>query len=283
MAAPREELIARLRAAGDGPLEADAFEDVIQRLLLPGGNTRLDPVTARCFSDSSGVCLEVQGTIRAANGVELGEMHRIIHVEGRFASHEFLRIEENYKNYCLAPVMLLGSLGLYEELELEYIILQAGLETGRRYWASCGFDFVDDGVRQAVVAWCRILSAELGHPNVTDGLDRAYSLVAAGSPEGDDSAGIEVSLVELGAAIGRREHEIAAVGFDLENAKLEGWDPADIARRNRLAPDEQIPLGKALFLLLPCDWNGYLPIAGSNPQKTLFIEALTDKIEQRYG
>lgn len=271
MATSCDELINRILGCGDGLADPVAFQDVIDRLTMSG--TKLDPVEVTCFGGEADTGLDIRGELRFQSGGKFGEIHRRIYLRRRFVHHELLHIEPAFRGFRLGPVMLLGSLNFYEELELTHIVLQAGLETGKHYWASCGFDFLEEDVRTAIVGWCQVLCAQLGFDDCVGETNRAYGLAALGSPD------LDASLAEIEAAIAECEDEIRVLGFDLDDARREGWDLRTTAERNKIAFDEGIPLGKALMLALPCDWKGYLEIEGDSVQKEVFTQSLLNRIE----
>ncbi|HEV7493265.1 hypothetical protein [Baekduia sp.] len=197
------------------------------------------------------------------SGGEAASIERVLHVRGRVANHEFLRVHGDYQGTALAPLVIRQSFLFFDRIGIETAIVHAGLETGVYYWARCGFDFLKEEEREHVRAWFSVMLDALGL-DFDDNLQTAYQLVNVGK-ETDERVSMEMlAKVFPGGAenVEVREHfESAAVG-------------------NGMAYGQEMDLGKALFLSYPRAWWGYMDLNLKAGQRVLFEVYAQSRLQQ---
>lgn len=274
----RDQLIERINGHGhDKFLTPDEvrqdFGDVIRMLVPPGAD--FDPHTETCCTTTDpDLSLRVVGDI-VVKGEYVGIVERCIHPEHRYAEHELLSLEHKYREKGFAPLSLWQTINLYDEVGIDQVYLQAGLSTGRHYWARYGFDFELGVEREFVKDWFAEILEELGHPGLSDNLHSAYALHGVGA-----SSDVTVSIRQVEMAILERglldENEYLSSNW---KKSLESWDPQTTAEQNSLDIHEPIELGKAIFLLLPISWHGVLDLT-YGPQRQVFWASLLQRLAQ---
>ena len=218
-------------------------------LLVPGGAP--DVVPCEASLDHGGLIgfsavLEIE-----SNPVAL--IMRRLFLRGRYVHHEYLSVFEPYRNYGIAPAVLKTSFDFFDELEMRYVVVLAALETGRWYWAQCGFTFLERSDRDGVEQWAQQTLRALGIQLDTRLLADAGQFLRMGEPQ-------TVSIEELSQAMpgeAQRFH--------------------DAALANNINPVDQIPLGKAILVCGP-EWWGRLDLNG--PSRTVFDVFVQNRLIQ---
>jgi hypothetical protein len=178
----------------------------------------------------------------------VGPMRRTLILGLRFATHDYMALQQFYRNHALAPVLLTQAFAFYDTIGILVVFVQAGLETGRWYWGRLGFEFFRPAERAAVARWGRAIVGALGQPvDVSATSDaRQWALLGSTPPE------IKTSFEAIANAMPRsRFKHFGGVPI---RSYLEV-----IAERNRLRFDQSIDLGRAIMLSGP-DWYGYFPL-----------------------
>lgn len=252
----RDDLLWRINRLGevklDSPGRLAAFSDVVAAFRPSGFKFRPAYSLCRSTPDNGGV-LTLAGELWSG-GVKAAEFQRELWVGNRIAYHAYLRTADGFRGTALAPVVLRQSFLYFDRIGIDRALVHAGLETGVYYWARCGFDFVDPTEAQAVHDWFEGCLLALGRNIDISAVRRAYDLALVGK-----AADENVSFSELANALGR-----GAPGANIVNHFQER------ARLNGIAYDEQIELGKAIFITYPDMWWGVLDLDLGGDQRTLF-------------
>lgn len=245
----RQQLLWRIRRLG-GRVDlavqehAEAFEEVLAAF-EPSPDAQFILVPSEFVCEAS---LEEGGTIAvggvldiAANPVAL--VSRRLFLRRRFVYHEYFEVFEPYRDHGVAVAVLQHSFRVFDELGMRYVVVQAALETGRWYWARCGFTFLRPADRTGVEQWTQ---------QVLERLDISIDTSHMTEP---------VQFLELGASEVVTIAELAEVFPDQEERFRKA------AQANRLGVDEQVPLGKAILICGPA-WWGRLDLHG--PSRAAF-------------
>lgn len=219
---------------GDAAI-CDAFSEVLAAFEPPGFT--LVPIPDRCAIDSEdGGSIVIGGRLYAGDKF-LGLLQRRLMLERGFAIHELLHLEQGARGYGVSAVCLKRCFGLYDELGLKMVLLQADM-TGKWHWARVGFEFVLDKEREIVGSWTERALAALGIANLrVDGYDSAAQFARMGGAR-------LLALESLAAAI------------PAERVRFR-----QIATENGLEMGDEIALARALMLCGPT-WFGALELKG---------------------
>jgi hypothetical protein len=197
-----------------------------------------------------------------SGGEHAATFQRVLGVGERFAQHEYFRTHGAFRGTALAPVVLRQSFMYFDRVGIDRARVHAGLETGVYYWASAGFDFLNDSERQAVKTHFQTMLTVLGRQTDLSNLDAAYQLANVGRATDEMT-----SFREMAEALA------AATGLP---ARVQAF--AEQAAKNNLAYEEDVPLGKAIFLVYPNLWWGELNLDPHAGQRTLFETWATTRI-----
>jgi GNAT superfamily N-acetyltransferase len=234
---------------------AEHFPEVLDAFTL----NRITPVLVDRGDEGeliSKASLEDGGMLRLTGFLQeggnlVGHFMRRLQLEKGWAIHERLVLTPRYRAQGIGARFVHRSLELYDALGLELVSLQAGLQTGRWYWAQLGFDFAVPTEVGPVRDWARQACEALGIE--VEGLDE-FSSAAHFARLSDDR---DVCFHDLAAVL--PEHETKLI---------------DVARGNGFAMTAEMPLGKAIMLSGP-QWNGRLRLDGA--QRRSFEAAVAER------
>lgn len=184
----------------------------------------------------------------------VAKFKRRLLLEQELALHELLEVEPELRGRGISLRFLRRSFGLYDELGLQEVHLQAGMGTGRWLWARVGFEFTLPVDCERVRGWATKVCGALGIDELNVG---SYASAAQFARMGGNRMVSMAQLAEVMPA-------------EAERFRLR-------AEANELGMDERIELGRAVMLSGP-DWNGRLALAG--PSRLAF-EIYTDAKEER--
>lgn len=225
----------------------EAFADVFDA--FRPRNFDLYPQPDDCSIDVAGHEIRVSGVlVDTANRQVVGHLVRTINLDGRIAEHDLLVLQQPYRDNALTPVLIWQSFNVYDRIGLVAVLVNAGLQTGRWYWARLGFEFVLPRFRNRIGRWGRAVSAALGSPVDVSAFTEArqWALVGSTPPV------IETTFEEIARAMPRaRWAHFHGQSF--------GSYLGIVADANRLRFDQPIPLGRAIMLSGP-DWLGFFPL-----------------------
>jgi hypothetical protein len=177
----------------------------------------------------------------AANPVAV--IRRRLFLRRRFVYHEYFEVFEPYRDHGIAVAVLQHSFRFFDELGMRFVVVQAALETGRWYWARCGYTFLRPVDRAGVDKWAQQVLKRLGVSIDTSHMTEPVQFLELDAPR----------LITIG--------ELAEAFPD----QRERFEKA--ARANRLGVDEAVPLGKAILVCGP-EWWGRLDLHG--PSRAAF-------------
>lgn len=253
--AARDDLLWRINRIGELGLDSaarlSAFRDVVEAFCPSHFEFRPDYSACTVTPQQGGIVL-LTGELWAS-GQRAAHFQRVLAVGRRTAYHEYFRTHGDFKGTALAPVVLRQSFMYFDRVGIDRAVVHAGLETGVYYWASAGFDFQHDHERQAVKAHFQTMLAVLGRNIDITNLNAAYQLANVGRVTDE-----KTSFKEMAEALGRLTGTTPVQAFTEQAAK------------NNLAYDQQLPLGKAIFLIYPRLWWGELNLDPGAGQRTLF-------------
>jgi hypothetical protein len=197
----------------------------------------------RCWCRTADHSLMVTGMLLDGSQAACTFQREIV-LDTGIAIHHYLKVEPAMRAAGIAPGLLKQGLDLYDALGLRRILVHAALETGRWYWARCGFDFASDQDRRLVTGYFDAVVSALGISVDTTSISTAYEYALAGP-------GITASMRDVAAllpASAEPEFQRRAAENDIDFAA-------------------QISAARAIMLCGP-DWHGVMPLHG--PQRTQF-------------
>lgn len=263
-ASAREDLLERIdRLQGavlDSSTRLAVFDDVIAAFCPSGFHFKANPDECR-VAPAPHAALIIDGELWNG-GQKVATLRRHLNVQERFAYHEFLRAEPEFRGTALAPLVLRQSFLYFDRIGIERAVVEAGLETGTYYWARCGFDFLRPAERAEVIHWVAFILATLRRDIDITGLTAAYQLATIGKASDE-----HVSFAEIARAL-----QPAGVEPDLQRGLT------DIAIANGFAYETPIDLGKAILLAYPKTWWGYLDLDITSGQRTIFETYMQSRI-----
>jgi hypothetical protein len=245
------ELKRRIDELGDLVLDTverqQAFAEVFDAFRPP--HFDLFPLPDECAIAVSGHTIRIAGVIvDTANRQVVGQLVRTIGLDEGIASHDFLSLQQPYRDNGLTPVLLWRSFGFYDAVGVFAALVHAALQTGRWYWGRLGFEFISPRFRNDVRRWGRAVNSALGEPLDVSTLSEARQWALAGSTP----PVVETTLEEIARAMPRaRWAHFRGQSF--------GSYLGVVADANRLRFDQRIPLGRAIMLSGP-DWWGFFPL-----------------------
>lgn len=224
-----------------------AFAEVFDAFKPP--NFDLYPRPDDCEISVSGHLIRISGVIvDTANQQLVGEIVRTIALDTRLAEHNLLRLQQPYRDNALTPVLIWQSFNFYDQIGLLFVLVHAGLQTGRWYWARLGFESAGPTFRSRIQRWGRAVNAALGSPVDVSSFAEARQWALAGATPPI----VDTTFEEIARAMPRaRWAHFAGQSF--------GSYLGIVADANRLRFDEPIPLGRAIMLSGP-DWRGFFPL-----------------------
>jgi len=163
----------------------------------------------------------------------------------REATHGYLYVLPHRRGERIGLQSVMKSIEFYDSIGITRIYAQAALETGRWYWASCGFEFANNQSREDVRTWARLLVVNLGRQYDVDAPMEPADFLALG---GDDTVNLEA----------------IASAFPQDRVQIE-----QIAQQNQKAMTDDLPFGQALLMTGP-EWYGVLDLTG--PARARFVE-----------
>jgi GNAT superfamily N-acetyltransferase len=169
----------------------------------------------------------------------------------RAVNHSYLVVDSRRRGQGHGLRCLRKSIGLYDRLGIRYVAISAALDTGRWFWAECGFQFTNDQDRIAVRAWFDQVIAALGRQYQTAHLRDPEQFARLGDPD-------TVSFAEIAAALPQHRQEIERR-----------------AAANNFAMNQQLEFGKAVLLTGP-EWDGFLDLEG--PRRRLLEERFQTRL-----
>ena len=254
------ELNRRIDELGDMVLDTvdrqQAFAEVFDAFRPP--HFDLFPLPDDCAIAVSSHAIRVSGVIvDTSNRQVVGQLARTIGLDEGVATHDFLSLQQPYRDIALTPVLIWQSFGFYDTIGLFAAIVHAALQTGRWYWARLGFEFILPRYRNAVARWGRAVNAALGAPiDVSTFTEaRQWALAGATPPVA------ETTFEEIARAMPR-----ARWGHFGDQSL--GSYLGVVAEANGLRFDQRIPLGRAIMLSGP-DWWGFFPLADAARRRQL--------------
>jgi hypothetical protein len=255
----REELLLRIAELGDvqlnTPKRLQALYDVVGAFEPAGFEFR--PNYNECVvSSGGGGQVSIVGELWAANR-RAASLDRTLFVGDRKVWHNYFRTHGEFRGTGLAPLVLRQSFAFFDRLGIRRAVVHAGLETGVYYWARCGFDFLVEDERQDVRNWFTGVLRALGHPMDISHLHTAYELATVGKVT-DEKTSMKVIAEQL-----RR----GAVSPSVRRLFQEA------ARANNIRYDQDIDLGRAIFLAYPKLWWGYLDLLFTAGAQRAIFEA----------
>lgn len=267
------ELRRRIAQLGDMPLDARerhlAFREVYDALTPPGFQLMPLPNNSEIVVSPSQI--KVAGILVDAK-IErqvAGQIVRHFLLDQGFVKHELLQVQDVYRGASFSHVLLHRALPFYRSIGLLNVLIHAAMETGRWHWARMGFEF-ERSSRPSMEAYAALGLFAVEQEPLAPGFP-AHALATMGSEPG----GVRISLKELRDRLARAVTRLTAddarraavvriVGHCERRIRHESrgrwrWlDPSrfeTLATQNKLAYDEEIPLGKAIMLAGP-DWDG---------------------------
>lgn len=220
-----------------------AFADVFK--VFSWQKFRLRIQRAKVESDQGGV-VGFWGVLRFRRR-KAATIARTMYVGARVVKHDYFAIEPQFRNRALAPLILKSSFDYYVSIGIEFVGVHAALETGRYYWARCGFDFIP-GERAKVDAWFQEVLQGLGIAFDTSIFSHANdytTLSGLVSPS-------EVSLEQIAACTTKSRDEVV-----------------EAAKKNGLKMDQEIDLARAIMLTGP-DWLGVMWLDPAGHDRRVF-------------
>lgn len=277
----------RLRIAALGDIELDdgprhgAFEEIYERFTPPGYS--LMPLPDACRIRQSDNRVELSGVLvdDKRHRQVVGRIKRDIHLDKGFVSHDLLTIQRAYRGSQMSLVLLDQTFPLYRDLGLNTVIVHAALTTGRFFWARIGFEPATPQERALLEGVIGLSLFALGQPLLGTGypLSRAALLGTATSAT-TTMKELREKLDHLLQHVLLGDPNVQAVRAECDRRTgLESngqWTWLEEARfkeltaGNGLGYDEELPLGKAIFLGGP-DWNGVFDL--NNPRAQAVFEA----------
>lgn len=220
-----------------------AFSDVFKVFNWQSFRLRIN---LAAVGDDQGEVIAFDGVLRLRRQ-RAARLVRTVRVGQRFVVHDLFAIEPEFRGRGLAPAILKSSFDYYDRIGIQVVVVHAALETGRHYWARCGFDFLP-GERAKVDAWFNEVLQGLGIVFDTSSFTHANdytTLSGLVSPE-------KVSLEEIAACTTMpRDHVV------------------EVAEKNGLTMDEKIDLARAIMLTGP-DWEGILRLDPAGHDRRVF-------------
>jgi hypothetical protein len=224
-----------------------AFAEVFDAFRPP--NFDLFPQPDECAIAAAGHVIRVSGVIvDTANRQVVGPLVRTISFDTGIAEHNFLELQQPYRDNALTPVLIWQSFGFYDRIGLFAAVVHAALQTGRWYWARLGFEFATPQFRNNVRRWGRAVNAALASPLDVSTFTEARQWALAGSTP----PVVDVTFEEMAQAMPRARW--AHFGGQSFGSYL-----GIVADTNGLRFDQRIPLGRAIMLSGP-DWWGFFPL-----------------------
>jgi hypothetical protein len=245
------ELKLRIRDLGDMALDTPARQEAFREVFDAFTPPRFDlfAMPDECAISTADNTIRISGVlVDAANRQCVGPVRRTLVLDFRFASHDYMSLQQFYRNNALAPVLLTQAFTFYDSVGILVVFAQAALETGRWYWARLGFEFFRASERAAVARWGRAVVAALGNPVDTGSLHEArqWALLGSTPPQA------QTSFEAIANALPRSRYKHFARLPIRRYLEL-------VAERNRIRFDQDIDLGRAIMLTGP-DWYGYFPL-----------------------
>jgi hypothetical protein len=257
------ELFKRVESLTPGPtLDLAAhigdFHEIERAFMIPNTKLWLSREGRCTISLDDGGSLEVVGALyvkQAEKPLVVLQFHRHIRLGPGHAEHKWLKVEPWCRGVGISSAFLLRSFELYDGLGVDRVEVEAHMETGKWHWARVGFEFQTPRDLERVRDYAREAIQELrldGAPQIDDFSSATqFALMTARQ---------SVSLEELAAALPHRREQAEAA-----------------ARKNSLAMDDPLPLGRLVMLTGPI-WNGYLDLNG--PERAQFKAYADSKAEE---
>lgn len=254
----------RLRIAdlGDLVLDTPARQAGFQEVFDAFTPAQFDffAVPDECAIAIAGSTIRVSGIlVDTENRQYVGPMTRTLVLDVHLASHDFMSLQQSYRNNALAPVLLNQAFSFYDLLGIVAVLVQAGLETGRWYWGRLGFEFAHASERAAAARWGRAVVRALGDPVDVSAIRdaRDWALLGSTPPQ------IQTSFEAITQAMPRSRFQ------HLRGVPLGSYLRL-VADQNRLRFDQDIDLGRAIMLSGP-DWYGLFPLGDTARRSQLDI------------
>lgn len=267
---PRERLLGVISELGDFPLSTrlrvSVVRDAVQAFTPTGFRLHADHSICQIVGNgpTDPGALVLGGTLRARGDLACTIVRTVV-PEARGAIHNYLKAEDQFRGEALAPTILRQSFLYFDRIGVEQVLVHAGLETGKYYWARCGFDFMYPGERDQVRQWFEFLLPRLGHANIDlTQVTAAYHLAVVGK---------QADLTTTMDAIFNAARPLFLDAQVALASYRQVWDD------NGLDYGADVPLGKALFLTYPAMWWGRMDLAMTSPQRTVFEEYAQSRIK----
>src|SRR4051794_5413026 len=166
---------------------------------------------------------------------------------------------------------MLQSFALYDRLGLARVLVHAGLQTGRYYWAGrVGFDFADEIQRRHVERWAVYVLGAMRLEHDLTGVEEPQQWALLGTEVDPE---VTTTFAALDAALPAR---LPYALLDPNGTHVIGYRPAaevsagsgfvdraahldSIRTGNGIDPHEPVGLGKIIMLTGP-DWYGTLDL-----------------------
>jgi hypothetical protein len=241
------------------------FPELVDAFVVPGYETKLvqrdergKPACKASLEDGGSIVitgyLHEPSPDGEAPGPRVGQFQRELQLDASVVIHWHLVIEPDFRGRGISLQLLRRSFQFYDELEMELVLIQAGLATGCWHWARVGFEFLPTDDCAKVKAWAVEVCGALG----ISGLNvDSYSSAGQFARMGGNR---KVTFEELAAALPERSADLR-----------------ELADENGLKMDERVALGRAVLLSGP-PWRGQLDLKG--PSRTAF-EIYADSKEER--
>jgi hypothetical protein len=231
----------------DTPERQDAFREVFAA--FTPAQFGFFAMPDECAIATASNTIQVSGVlVDTQNRQCVGPMRRTLVLDVHFATHDYMALQQFYRNHALAPVLLTQAFAFYDTIGILVVFVQAGLETGRWYWGRLGFEFFRPAERAAVRRWGRAIVSALGAPVDVGAISEArhWALLGSTPPQ------IRTSLEAIADAMPRSRFK------HFGGAPIRRYLEV-VAERNRLRLDQEIDLGRAIMLSGP-DWYGFFPL-----------------------
>lgn len=172
---------------------------------------------------------------------------RTLYPARQLAEHTLMRMLPSHRGTGLAVFLLMKGFDYFDRIGIRWVVAHAALESGRWYWARCGFGFFDPTQHQRVDGWASAVLGALGLPYTTAAFTRPGEYASLGS--------VQQATVSLRMVENALPHNPSGLSY------------LDIATGNGLTMDEQVELGRAIMITGP-DWWGRLDLQG--PDRSVF-------------